>query len=115
MIASQSDLIEKLAIKSKFIRSDIKIILKELVGIFEELVREAEFEEGEDTSVLLKSRGFGILYAQKLGERKGNKGQILPETERVIFKLSENIRRAGKHKIENNDTDGYADNLTEFE
>ena len=78
MITSQSDLIEKLAIKSKFIRSDIKIILKELVGILEDLVREnSSFKEGEKTKVLLKVRGFGILYAQKIGERKGNKGQIL--------------------------------------
>ena len=115
-INNQSEFIAEIARRARFTKSDIKTILNTITEIFEELVFEAEFEDGKDTNILLRSRGFGILYAQKLGERKGNKGQILPETERIIFKLSENIRRAGKNHMENDDdTDNEEEYLTDFE
>lgn len=114
-IKSQSEFIAEIAKRARFTKSDIKTILDTVTEIFEELVFEAEFEEGKDTNVLLRSRGFGILYIQRLGERKGNKGQILPESTRVVFKLGENIRRAGKDHIENDDDIDNDDDLTEFD
>ena len=110
-INNQSEFVAQIAKRARFTKADIKTILDTITEIFEELVFEAEFDDGEDTNILLRSRGFGILYIQRLGERKGNKGQILPETERVIFKLSENIRRAGKDKVEIDEEE----DLTEFE
>lgn len=114
-INNQNEFISEIAKRARFTKSDIKTILDTITEIFEELVFEAEFEDGEDTNILLRSRGFGILYIQRLGERKGNKGQILPESTRVVFKLGENIRRAGKDHMENYDDNGDDDDLTDLE
>lgn len=114
-INNQGEFIEQIAKRARFTKSDIKTILDTITEIFEELVFEAEFDDGKDTNILLRSRGFGVLYIQRLGERKGNKGQILPESARVVFKLSENIRRAGKDHMEDYDDNGDTEDLTEFE
>ena len=114
-INNQSEFVAQIAKRARFTKSDIKTILDTITEIFEELVFEAEFDDGKDTNILLRSRGFGILYIQRLGERKGNKGQILPESTRVVFKLGENIRRAGKDYMENDDDTDNEEDLTDSE
>ena len=115
-ISNQSEFVAQIAKRARFTRYDIKLVLETITGIFEELVSEADFEGDKVTNVLLRSRGFGMLYVQKLGERKGNKGQMLPESKRVVFKLSENIRRASpKDNVETNDYNDEDEDLTEFE
>lgn len=91
-IITQDEFISDLAGKSRFSKSDCKIIYDEIVALFEGYAREG---------TTVKLRSFGRMYSQIIPERKGSKGEILPETTRIIFRLAENIR--------------YADRTDEFE
>lgn len=99
LIGSQDDLITELAKRGKFTKSDVKVLFDEFVGLLEELVYENRFSEGEKTKVLMKVRNLGNLYSQRIPARKGKDGQELPETNRVIFRLAENIRFADREEI----------------
>jgi len=99
-INSQKELIDELAKRAKFTKSDIKIILDNFVIILEDLIKESHFENGKNKKLLLKYRGFGQLYIAKIPKRKGRNGEILPETTRPIFKLSENIKYANKEIVD---------------
>jgi hypothetical protein len=98
-INSQKELIEILAKKSRFIKGDVKIILDALIETLEEVVstESNNFKDGSSEALLLKARGLGNIYSKKLPERKGNKGQMLPETTKIICRLAENIRFAGRN------------------
>ena len=101
-INSQKELILLLSKKSRFTKGDIKIILDSLIETLEELVVNEgdEFDDGETSKTLLKVRGLGEIRSVLLPERKGKDGRILPPTPKVIFRLSENIRFAGKNVVE---------------
>ena len=107
IINNQDELIDQLAVRAHFTKGDVKTILLKLTEVMEDLVFESSpFEPGETSRILLKSRGLGTLIIQKIPPRKGNKGEDLPETTKILFKLAENIRRAGKdfHEIDNENT-----------
>jgi len=106
-LLSQHDLISEIAKRSRFSKSDIKIILDNFTELLEDLVREESnnFDDNSDSKLLLKSRGLGNLYSQRIKERKGSKGEQLPETTRVVWRLSENIRFAGRDLNEEFDVD----------
>lgn len=97
-IKSQGELINEIAKRKRFLKADVKLILDGLVEVMEDVVREESnnFPEGKSTKMLLRSRGLGILYSQKIPERKGRIGEDLPATTRVVLRLSENIRYAGR-------------------
>lgn len=98
-ISTQDDLIELLAHRAKFTKGDVKIILDCLIEIFEEAV-------ARGTSLTIKR--FGKLVFQQLESRdvKGyttKEGEYfppktLPPTERITFKLAENIRKQKSHR-----------------
>ena len=94
-IINMDAFIEIIAKRANFAKKDVKIILDTIVEIFTEVVVKGQ---------ILKIRGLGKLYTQIIPERKGNKGQVLPPADRVIFKLSENIRYA-KQGFESNISD----------
>lgn len=78
-------LITEIAKRASFTKKDVAIILDTIVEIFTEIVL------NNDT---LSVYGLGKLYTQFIGERKGSKGQMLPATNRSVFKLAEGIRFA---------------------
>jgi len=94
-----NDLLDVIAKRARFTKADVKTILDTLVQVFEEAARE---------NVPIKVRGFGYLYYQMLGERKtraytDKKGirhpeQTFPPTQKVVFKLSENIRYSHRRR-----------------
>jgi nucleoid DNA-binding protein len=88
-ILLRNDVVNLIAKKASFAKVDVETILDTLVEVFENAV------ENGDT---LKIRGMGKLYKQRIPPRKGMKGENLPETERIIFRLSENIRYFNKNK-----------------
>ena len=83
--------VRALAKEGGFNISDTYIFLNTMISIFEDCVVD---------DVGLDIYGFGKLYVQTLPPRKGSKlvsgGKELPEAKRVIFKLSDNIRRLAK-------------------
>ena len=98
---SQDALISELSSRAKFTKGDVKIIYDSLVGILEDLVKNHEhFSDGETKKLLLKSRGLGSLYLQKIPERKGKDGRMLPVTTRPVFRLAQNIRFSNKQMVE---------------
>lgn len=99
-IKTQDDLISEIAKRARFTKSDVKIIFNVLIELMEELVAETINSSFEKTKLLMKVRNFGSLYIQKIPPRKGRTGLDLPETTRVVFRLSENIR-FGNRNIQN--------------
>jgi hypothetical protein len=97
-ITSQDELITILASRSRFIKKDVKIIFDELINLFEELIftDDGNFPETGKPKVLLRVRDFGQLLIQRIPERKGNKGETLPPTTKVFFRLSERLRFADR-------------------
>ena len=73
--------IEKLAERGNFTKSDMRIILDEMIKLFEDIVA-----DGDEVSI----RGLGRLYTSVIPSRKGKDGQQLPKAKRIIFRLSEN-------------------------
>ena len=116
-INSQKELIAEISKKSRFLKGDVAIILGAFTELLEDLVREEsnEFEEGKKSKLLLKSRGLGKLYSQLIPERKGKDGQRLPPTTRVVWKLSDNIRFAGRGEVSVESEIDPAEDLTEYE
>lgn len=84
---NQDDFITELASRAGFTKSDVKLIYDTIVEMFEEAVKEES---------ILKLHNLGKLEVKKIKSRLGRNGESLPETNRVIFKLAENIRRANK-------------------
>ena len=84
---NRNDFITLISKKARFSKGDIEIVLDAIVEIFEESVKD---------SIIIKVRGLGKLYSQTIKPRKGKGGISLPETQRIIFRLSQNIRRAKK-------------------
>ena len=111
-ILSLDELAEEIGKRRRFAKKDVREILDELVYLFEDLVADSALEENEKSRILVKARGFGHLYMQKIPVRKGNKGNMLPETTRTVFKLSKNIRNANKVEVEM-DEDDTLDTLDE--
>lgn len=109
-IRSQKELILLLSKSSRFIKQDIKIILDALIQTLEQLVatESNNFEEGKTEKVLLKVRGLGEMKSILIPERKGKDSQMLPPTTKIIFRLSKNIRFAGRN-VESDETDDDAD------
>lgn len=99
-INTQDDLIELLAKRARFTKADVKVILDELIRIFEEAV-------ARGTPLTIKR--FGKLVFQQLESREvkgyttkdGEKfpPKTLPPTKRITFRLAENIRNK-KHDRE---------------
>jgi len=110
-ILSQDELISEISTIAKFTKSDIKVILDVFIEILEELVRESGSFDNEKTKLLMKVRNFGNLYLQRIPERRGRKGEMLPETTRPTFRLSQNIRFANKEIVEI----GLEEDLDNFE
>lgn len=98
-ILSQDDFLTELSKRSRFIKKDCKVIFDEMIKMMEESISENRFREEETKKIIMKIRNFGILYAQLLPKRKGKSGQMLPETSRIIFKLSKNLRFADKQLV----------------
>lgn len=97
-ILSKDEFIDLVASRARYLKVDVKKILDEMISVMEDSVSEHEpFKENESTKLLMRVRGLGSLYLQKIPERKGRyEGEILPVTTRTVFKLSENIRHANK-------------------
>jgi hypothetical protein len=97
-INSQSELVNEIARRSRFLKGDVAIILGAFTELLEDLVRDKSnaFEEDKKSKLLLKSRGLGKLYNQLIPERKGKEGQTLPPVTCIIWRLSDNIRFAGR-------------------
>jgi nucleoid DNA-binding protein len=103
-VIHKTEFIKKLAEIGKFTKSDAQEFLDAMTEIFYNAAI-----SGDTIAV----KNFGRLYTQFLGERhitKGEKaGTIYPPATRVVFKLSEYIRYAGKenyqYKEEDEDTD----------
>lgn len=87
--------IEMVAKRANFTKKDVKIILDTIIEIFTEIVLKGQ---------TLKIRSLGKLYTQVIPARKGVKGQMLPPADRVIFRLSENIRWS-KQRVEPKSSD----------
>lgn len=106
-LLSKDDFIDYVAKRARYLKVDVKNILDTIVSVMEESVREHEpFKENESTKLLMRVRGFGSLYLQKIPERKGRyDGEILPVTTRTVFKLSEGIRHANKILVDKEDLD----------
>lgn len=104
-ILSQDDFLTELSKRSRFIKKDCKIIFDEMIKMMEESISENRFEPDETKKVIMKIRNFGILSGVLLPKRKGKGGQMLPETSRIIFKLSKNLRYADKHFVNTDDSD----------
>lgn len=83
------DFIKRLAKRARYTEKDIKIIMDTFIEMLEEIS-----EKGESVTL----HGLGKLYTQKIPPRKSSEGKDLPEANRVVFKLSENIRYAHKRK-----------------
>ena len=83
--------ITQIATRAGFTKGDVEIILKTISEIFTEVVFNND---------VLAIYGFGRLYSQRIPARKGSKGQLLPETNRAIFKLAEGIRFAQQRERE---------------
>jgi nucleoid DNA-binding protein len=81
------EFISSIAKRASFAKKDVQEILNAIV---------AEFENAVENGDTIKVYGFGKMYSQPIPPRKGMKGQDLPETQRVIFRLSENIRYKNK-------------------
>lgn len=90
---SKGAFIREVAKRAGFTIGDVQIILDAIVEVFMDAVRERK---------RIFIRGFGILYFQKLPARRNGLPQLkvdrLPETERVIFRLSETIRNVLKEQ-----------------
>jgi nucleoid DNA-binding protein len=80
-------LIKTIAQRADFAQKDVRVILDELIKVFEESAL-----SGTEISV----RGFGRLKFQQLKERTITKGKyagrVLPPVKRITFKLAEGIR-----------------------
>ncbi len=100
------DLIGLLAKRGRFTKGDTQVFLNVLVEILEECVKE---------SVVLKVRGLGKLYYSRVPPRRISSytdkfgvfhpEKTLPESRKVIFKLSENIRHSGGESVPSEDLD----------
>ena len=90
-IKNKDEFISILSSRARFSKKDIKIILDEMVKMFEEATRvEKQINIGR----------FGRLYHQILPARKsGIDGSMLPPARRTAFRLSDNIRSGGKVEI----------------
>lgn len=89
-IEGKDAFIEEVARRARFTKGDIRLILNTMIEVFIDAVKNRR-------EIFI--RGFGLLYIQKLPQRKASKlfnEKILPESERVIFKLSSTIRNALK-------------------
>ena len=112
-IKNKAEFISVLSSRARFSKKDIKIILDEIVKMFEEATRaEKQINIGR----------FGRLYHQILPARKsGIDGSMLPPARRTAFRLSDNIRSGGKveiispeEKTENVKSDVETDGLAEY-
>jgi nucleoid DNA-binding protein len=86
---NRDDFITEVALRANFTKTDIELILETIIAVFIDVVKE---------NAILKVRGFGKLYTQKLPARKGKAGISLPPTTKIIFKLAETIRYAEKRE-----------------
>ncbi len=95
-IILKDELVEMIATRARFSKSDVEKILNALREVFVEAV-ENEWE--------IKVKNFFRLYTQHLGERKITKGKnagtVYPPVTRNVLKLSEKIRFADRE--DNND------------
>ena len=92
------DFVTLIAKKARFTKEDVKIILDAIVEIFEDCVQD---------SIVLKIRSLGKLYYSKVPARtisqftdkfgQTHEEKSLPESRKVIFKLSRNIRYSGDY------------------
>jgi len=101
----RDDFVSRVAKKASFTKTDTDILLSAMMETFEDIVRENEnvlsTVDKEIKSIpLLKIKNFGRLSMQRIPERvvsKGmRKGDVYPETTRIVFKLSMGIRGADK-------------------
>lgn len=86
---SKGKFIEEVARRARFTKADVRLILDTMIEIFIESAKNRQ-------EIFIY--GFGKLFYVRLRERKSSKavkgGIILPETDRVTFRLSESIRDA---------------------
>jgi len=81
-----------LAKKANFNISDIYDVINAMIEVFEDAAIDG---------VEIDIYGLGKLYTQTIPPRMGSKlvspsGEMLPEAKRIVFKLSENIRKLAK-------------------
>ena len=107
------DFISIVAQKARFTKGDVKIILNAIIETFEEFVKNKR---------TLKVRSFGKLYTATFPARRipaftdknglFHKELNLPETGKVIFRLSNNIRFAGQ--VPEIDSEKTLDNIEDM-
>lgn len=100
------DFVTLLAKKGRFTKGDTKYFLDALVEALEELV---------ESGTVLSVRGLGKLYYSKVPPRTVSsytdkfgvyhQEKNLPESRKVIFKLSTNIRYSGQDFVSPEDLD----------
>lgn len=88
-VVNKKNFIDFLAKKANFTKNDISIIYDSIVEILEEYAREG---------ITAKLYSLGKFEVIEIGERLGSSGETLPKTTKVVFRLAENIRQAGKSR-----------------
>lgn len=86
----KDQLIRRIAEKGNFTLGDTRVFLESFIAVIEDCLW---------SGIGISVNGLGRLYVQDLPERKSSKllgEKILPPTKRVIFRLSENLRKIVK-------------------